>query len=152
MRRLCPRFRGFLVHQHDRPSRPGIAGRAPVVAVVLCDALLHVRADAGVERAVRTMHNVDGPGFLWLWHGFDFGFLGNFTRKCNLMCSQAYRLQKLAEFFNRESCISNDPAHCVCINWLCRGMVRMRTSSVMTRCFPWRAIRKPAFCKARTAS
>ncbi len=35
---------------------------------------------------------------------------------------------------------------------LCRGMVRIRTLSVITICFPCRAILKPAFSRARTAS
>ncbi len=35
---------------------------------------------------------------------------------------------------------------------LCRGIVMIRTPSVITMCLPCRATRKPAFCRARTAS
>ena len=34
---------------------------------------------------------------------------------------------------------------------LWRGIVRMRASSVMTTCLPWRSTRKPAFSRALTA-
>lgn len=39
---------------------------------MLCAALLDICADAGVERAFCTAHDVDGPGFLCLWHRVAF--------------------------------------------------------------------------------
>jgi hypothetical protein len=61
-------------------------------------------------------------------------------------------LQKFLELFDRETGVLPDAAHRKRVHRIMSRNREMRWPSVMTMCFPFRAIRNPAFWSARTAS
>lgn len=60
-------------------------------------------------------------------------------------------LQQFTKLLDGQTSIAGNPPMVNALTGLCRGMVTMRAPLLMTMCFPWRTIRKPAFSSARTA-